>query len=89
MNAQGRSAFRALWRAQRSVFLKDEHAQQIARARIRKAFREAKPDKVDKQVQVAFDAARYLRESVVQAPFEAEKGRYRAVLSEKHAEPQQ
>ena len=96
MQAEVRSAFRSLWRAQRSVFANDAFAQSKARSSIRKAFRNTKivtEKDVRKQLVVAHDAARLLRDTVVQAKLVTDEkdksGHYKASFEPKHMSSQE
>jgi hypothetical protein len=87
MDRASSMAFRNLWRAQRAVFVNDPPAQLEAKRRIRAAFRSAKVSSSgkdrEKQILIANDTARLLRDSVVQAVYKDE-GRYKASFKEIH-----
>ncbi len=88
MDRAAKSAFRNLWRAQRTVFANDPPAQLEAKKRIRSGFRSAKaassPKEREKQILVANDTARLLRDTVVQAVLNEKEMRYKATFKESH-----
>jgi hypothetical protein len=87
MEKASSSAFRSLWRASRSVFVNDVAAQAEAKRRIRHAFRNKAPateKEKEKQLLVANDTARLLRDTVVQAVLKPEVNRYKAGFKPEH-----
>lgn len=80
-----KSAFRAVWRAQRDVFGVDKAARNEAQRRIRLSFRKAltapaSEKQQQEQLTVAFDVAKLLRESVIQAAIDKNSGRFKATI---------